>query len=163
MYGKKEKKKIDIDECAAKKLSQKSMSAKELSDYLSKREYEKDEIKRVIDSLKEFGYLNDSVFASEFFIYELGRGRSKKKVIYELRQKGVSEEDIEKGFDGYFEEYGEPDEHAMAVKEAGKVISAAGEITDENREKIKGRIARRLFTRGFSQSLIYEVLGEVMD
>lgn len=164
--GSKEKKKVDIDECAAKKLSHKSMSAKELRDYLAKKEYGKDEIDRVISDMTDFGYLNDARFAEEFLIFDLGRGRSKKKAFFDLRQKGVSEEDIQKGFDEYLDEFGEPDDHESAMNEAVKVLHAADlnpgeEIPEEMRQKIEGRIARRLFTRGFSQALIYDILAEI--
>ena len=161
----KKKKPVDIDECAAKKLSRKAMSVKELRDYLTKREYEKSEIDRVISTMLEFGYLNDATFATEYMIYDFGRGRSRQKVFYDLRQKGVSEQDIEAGYNEYLDEYGEPDEHEAAYKEAIKVLHAAdmepGKIPEESRSKIDGRIARRLFTRGYSQSLIYEILAEI--
>lgn len=165
MDSKKKNNKIDINECAEKKLSRKSMSVKELRDYLTKREYGKEEIDRVIEDMLDFGYLNDAVFACEFLIYDLGRGRSKKKAFYDLKQKGVSDADIEAGYNEYLDEFGEPDEHETAYKEALKVLHAAdmepGEIPKESLEKIQGRIARRLFTRGFSQSLIYEILSEI--
>ena len=159
---KKKREKPDVNDCAAKKLAQKSMSRKELRDYLRKREYTDEEIERALDMLAEFGYLDDAVFAGEFLIYDLGRGRSRKKAFYDLKRKGVSQEDIDKGYERYVEENGEPDEHASALSEAKKVLAAA-ELDPSERipEKIKGRIARRLFTRGFSQSLIYEVLGEL--
>lgn len=167
MVDSRKKSKIDIDECAAKKLAHKEMSAKELRDYLVRKEYDKEEIDRVIKTMLDFGYLNDARYAVDFLIYDLGRGRSLKKAFYDLRQKGVSEADIQKGYDEYVDEFGEPDEHKAAMEEAGKVLMAAdltpGHIPDEMREKINGRIARRLFTRGFSQSLIYEVLGEIRN
>ncbi|MBQ3281301.1 MAG: RecX family transcriptional regulator [Eubacterium sp.] len=160
-----EKKRPDIDECAAKKLSHKEMSAKELRDYLLKKEYEQEEVDRVIKTMLDFGYLNDARYAAEFLIYDLGRGRSLKKAFYDLRQKGVSEEDIRAGYDEYLDEFGEPDEHKAAYEEAVKVLMAAdltpGNIPDDMRDKINGRIARRLFTRGYSQSLIYDILAEI--
>ena len=163
--SKTEKPKMDINECAVKKLSHKAISAKELEDYLKKRGYETSEIDEVIGTLKDFGYLNDAVFAREFLIYDLERGRSVKKAFMDLRQKGVSQEDIEKGYDEYLDEYGEPDEHESAYREALKVLRAAdlepGDIPDDVRQKIEGRIARRLFTRGYSQSLIYDILREI--
>ena len=167
MYRKdnKKKKQIDIDECAAKKLSQKEMSVKEMKDYLRKREYDEAEIDRVVKTMVDFGYLNDARFACEYLIYDIGRGRSKKRAFYDLRQKGVSDADIEAGYNEYLDEYGEPDEHETAYGEAVKVLHAAdlepGCVPDEIRQKIEGRIARRLFTRGFSQSLIYEILSEI--
>ena len=160
-----EKKRPDIDECAAKKLSHKEMSAKELRDYLLKKEYEQEEVDRVIKTMLDFGYLNDARYAAEFLIYDLGRGRSLKKAFYDLRQKGVSEEDIRAGYDEYLDEFGEPDEHKAAYEEAVKVLMAAdltpGNIPDDMRDKINGRIARRLFIRGYSQSLIYDILAEI--
>ncbi len=161
----KKNRQIDIDECAAKKLSRKAMSVKELRDYLAKREYQSEEIDRVIKDMLDFGYLNDARFACEFLIYDLEKGKSRKRAFYDLKQKGVSDKDIEAGYNEYLDEYGEPDEHASAYKEALKVLHAAdlepGEVPEEIREKISGRIARRLFTRGFSQSLIYEILNEI--
>ena len=156
---------MDINECAARKLSRKEMSAKELRDYLLKREYDTEEVDRVISTMLEFRYLNDARFATEFLIYDLGRGRSLKKAIYDLKQKGVSDADIEAGYNEYLDEFGEPDEHLKAYEEAKKVLIAAdltpGHIPDDMREKINGRIARRLFSRGFSQSLIYDILREI--
>ena len=160
-----EKKKTDISECAAKKLAQKEMSAKELRDHLAKKGYDREEIDTVIRTMLEFGYLNDARYAAEFLIYDLGRGRSLKKALYDLRQKGVSEEDIQKGYNEYLDEFGEPDEHKAALEEAKKVLMAAdltpGNIPDDMRDKINGRIARRLFSRGYSQSLIYDILAEI--
>lgn len=159
------KKKPDIDECAARKLSHKEMSTRELRDYLLKKEYDQEEVDRVIKTMQEFGYLNDARFACEYLIYDLERGRSLKKAFYDLKQKGVSEADIEAGYNEYLDEYGEPDEHKAAYEEALKVLRAAdltpGHIPDDIREKINGRIARRLFTRGYSQSLIYDILSEI--
>ena len=159
------RKKPDIDECAAKKLAHKEMSAKELGDYLLKKEYDREEVDRVIKTMLDFGYLNDARYTTEFLIYDLGRGRSLKKAFFDLRQKGVSEEDIQSGYNEYLDEFGEPDDHKAAYDEALKVLTAAdlepGHIPDDMRQKISGRIARRLFTRGFSQSLIYDVLREI--
>jgi regulatory protein len=161
----KNKKQMDIDECAARKLSRKEMSARELREYLLKREYSQDEVDRVIKTMLDFGYLNDARFAAEFLIYDLGRGRSLKKAFYDLRQKGVSDADIEAGYNEYLDEFGEPDEHKTAYEEAVKVLMAAdltpGHIPDDMRDKINGRIARRLFSKGYSQSLIYDILSEI--
>ena len=156
---------MDIDECAARKLSRKEMSARELREYLLKREYSQDEVDRVIKTMLDFGYLNDARFAAEFLIYDLGRGRSLKKAFYDLKQKGVSDADIEAGYNEYLDEFGEPDEHKTAYEEAVKVLMAAdltpGHIPDDMRDKINGRIARRLFSKGYSQSLIYDILSEI--
>ena len=124
-----------------------------------------DGLARVIKTMLDFGYLNDARYTTEFLIYDLGRGRSLKKAFFDLRQKGVSEEDIQSGYNEYLDEFGEPDDHKAAYDEALKVLTAAdlepGHIPDDMRQKISGRIARRLFTRGFSQSLIYDVLREI--
>ncbi len=155
---------MDIVECAEKKLSRKSMAVKELRDYLQKREYEKEEIDRVVSAMLDYGYLNDARFTCEFLIYDLGRGRSLKKAFYDLRAKGVQETDIEAGYNEYLDEFGEPDEHETAMREAEKVLTAADIGPGcEIPEKIQGRIARRLFTRGFSQSMIYEILSELRN
>lgn len=155
---------MDIVECAEKKLSRKSLTVKELREYLQKRGYEAEEIDSVVSAMLEYGYLNDAGFACEFLIYDLGRGRSLKKAFYDLRAKGVSEADIEAGYNEYLDEFGEPDEHETALREADKVlVSAEIEPGCEIPEKIQGRIARRLFTRGFSQSMIYEILAELRN
>ena len=77
----------------------------------------------------------------------------------------MSDADIEAGYNEYLDEYGEPDEHESAYKEALKVLNASdlkpGDIPEDKKQKIEGRIARRLFTRGFSQSLIYDILREI--
>lgn len=76
-----------------------------------------------------------------------------------LREKGVDQADI----DIAFEEYDlEVDEVGRAREEAAKVLRMAGiEDGQPVPEKIIGRIARKLQSKGYSSDTIYSIIGDM--
>ena len=81
------------------------------------------------------------------------------QVLNELREKGVDQADI----DIAFEEYDlEVDEVGRAREEAAKVLRMAGiEDGQPVPEKIVGRIARKLQSKGYSSDTIYSIIGDM--
>lgn len=151
-----------VDEEAVRKLSRKSMSAEELRQYLRTKEYSAKEIEEEIQELKTHHYLDDRRFAWEYLQYAFSQNRSKKRAFTELRRKGVSDADIQNAFMDYEDLEGGLNERQMARKEAEKVLRMADLSWEEPiPDKIRGRIARRLSARGFSGSLIWDLLDEL--
>lgn len=72
-------------------------SEKEIRDYLAKKETAQIVIDQTIEHLKEFKYLDDNEF-TEWWINQRQQHRPKSKMVIkmELKQKGISEEIIEK-------------------------------------------------------------------
>lgn len=157
-----QKQKPGIDEVAVRKLARRSMSTFELAKYLKGRGFSKDEIDAEIAELKSHRYLNDRQYAWSYLQLAFSKNKGKRRVVQELRQRGVSSEDIEAAMLEYEDTDGEPDEYGMAKAEMIKVLSLADLTTDDPvDEKIRGRIARKLAARGFSNSLIWELLDEL--
>lgn len=71
-------------------------SFKEMRDYAWRKKWEPDMADRVIARLAERGYLDDAKFAEAWVRHRAtGKPTSKRKLVLELRQKGVSSDDIE--------------------------------------------------------------------
>ena len=158
----KQKKKRSVDEEAVRKLSRKSMSTEELRQFLRSKEYSSEEIEEELKELKKHRYLDDQRFAWEYLQYAFSQNRSRQRAFSELRRKGVSDEDMQNAFMDYEDLEGGLNEKEMARSEAEKVLRMADlEWDDPIPDKIRGRIARRLSARGFSSSLIWDLLDEL--
>lgn len=158
----KQKKKRSVDEEAVRKLSRKSMSTEELRQFLRSKEYSSGEIEEELKELKKHRYLDDQRVAWEYLQYAFSQNRSRQRAFSELRRKGVSDEDMQNAFMDYEDLEGGLNEKEMARSEAEKVLRMADlEWDDPIPDKIRGRIARRLSARGFSSSLIWDLLDEL--
>lgn len=142
-------------EVAAKYLVTRPRSAHELQLYLYKKEFSESEINDTVKKLTENGYLNDSEYARMYIRYGLGKRKAFFRIAYELKQKGVSPEDIENGRYMYEDETGndiDSIEYENAAKEAAKYIKVP-------EKKQLDKAARRLNSLGYSASVISSVLG----
>lgn len=77
-------------------LGYRARSEKEVVDKLSSKGYDKSIIDKVIDFLKEYDYVNDKKFADSY-VRDKNRFKpvGRKKLAYELKQKGISNEIID--------------------------------------------------------------------
>ena len=152
-----------IDDAALRYLSARSRTVFEMKKKLTEKGFGEEETAELIARFSEYGYLDDSAYCRAYFRYAFEKGKGKRKVFQELRQKGVDSLTIENAFEDYLqEEENEYDERAMALAEAEKVLRIAGVSRDEEiPEKILGRIARRLGSKGYGGETIYGVIGEL--
>jgi len=124
-------------------------SAREVQEYLSRRQYEQDEIAETIKKLEEQGLINDERFAGIYISDGLNvhyKGPFRLKM--ELLELGVAEETIEAAMNREMKE--------CDLKEIIK--RAIGNARAEDAEKLR----RKLFRRGFSIGSIDEVLREIL-
>lgn len=124
-------------------------SAREVQEYLSRRQYEQDEIAETIKKLEEQGLINDERFAGIYIsdglnVHYKGPFRLKMKLL----ELGVAEETIEEAMNREMKE--------CDLKEIIK--RAIGNARAEDAEKLK----RKLFRKGFSIGSIDEVLREIL-
>jgi regulatory protein len=72
-------------------LSKVQKTEKELKDYLLKKGFELDIVKRVLEKMKAYGYIDDFFYAKNF-VKSKCKSRGAKKIAFELRQKGICDE-----------------------------------------------------------------------
>lgn len=150
---------MNINDVALCYLSSRSRSVFEMKKQLTQKGFPEEEIKNLIAEFRGCGYLDDQRYCQEYFHYAFGKGKGKRLVFNELREKGIDQADI----DIAFEEYDlEMDEVSRAREEAAKVLRLA-EIEEGQPvpEKIIGRIARKLQSKGYGSDTIYSIIGDM--
>lgn len=154
---------MNINEAALRHLANRSRTALEMKRHLAGKGFDEEEIRAEIEELKSFGYIDDSRYCQEYFRYAFGKGKGKRKVFSELREKGIDPEMMEIAFEDFQEEEG-LDERARAFDEARKVLRMAdidADGGDEIPEKVLARIGRKLQSKGYDSGMIYSVIGEL--
>jgi len=110
-------------------------------------------IAAVLLRLKDYGYLNDAVFAETYA--RLRQEHEKfgvRRVRQDLQQKGVAGDLITETLDA---RYGQTDEEALAREHLERK-----RLRKPENEKETARIMRRLVAAGFSTGVIYKVLRQ---
>lgn len=164
-----DKKQKDIYSVAGAKLSRRTMSVKELKDYLGEKGYSDHDIHTLIEEYISLGYLNDAKYSEAYFRYGERKGWSNSRIKRELIRRGVSEDDVEEGRFAWQQErmisYLGGDENGRADRDralgVAKKIVTKGDLDYRGRieEKTKARLARRLYSYGYSSSLIIEIIS----
>lgn len=126
-----------------------SKTAQEIHNKLRQGYYPEEICKRVVDFLKEYGYVNDYEYARAY-VSERIRSKSLRRLEMELRRKGIAEDIIK----GAMEEI-EPDEPGAIQRWLEK---KAPNLTEMD-YKEKRKVYSALLYRGYS----YEQIQSVMD
>ncbi|WP_246222188.1 MULTISPECIES: regulatory protein RecX [Gordonia] len=146
---------------ALRLLGVRARSRHEMRERLLRRGFDDDVVNDVMARLDRAGLLDDTDFASEWVRSRhshSGRGRIALK--QELRSKGIDTEVIDEALAGI-----DPDaERANAVTIANKKLATMDvDLTDRaDRDKAFRRLAGMLSRRGYDQSTVIEVVGEVL-
>lgn len=134
---------------------EKSMKTeKMLIDYLKEKGYPEECIERAIDKLKDYGYINDGVYA-ENYIRSYSHIKGRRKLKYDLLSKGVSIEVIEEKLDNLLDEEGQYDTCLRLTEKYMKNKSWE--------DKTKQKLFSHLVGKGFDFSLISRVVREIKD
>ena len=125
---------------------EKSMKTeKMLKDYLKEKGYPISCIEKAVEKIKSYGYIDDENFC-ENYILTYKNSKSKRKMKYDLLQKGVSEEIIVQKLE---KEISEDEEREKCLNFAKKYM--------KNKEfdlKTKQKLYNHLVSKGFSFDLI---------
>lgn len=124
---------------AVKLISRVLKTEHELKNYLIEKGYFLETVNKVIEKLKEYNYINDEEYATAY-INEKKQQSGKKKLYYELKQKGISDKILDKVINSISKK----DEKEVIIKLANKYIK--GKVLDI---KIKKNLANYLYSRGF--------------
>lgn len=139
---------------AIKYLSFKARTKKEVADKLAEKDFTEDIIDKVIVLLEKYNYIDDYSYAGSFLRDKFNiNGFGTERIKYELKQRGISEEIIEKVIEeNCFDE----------IKKAAELIErkyGAYEFDIKERRKIEGFLLRR----GFSFSTIKDAFNLLKD
>lgn len=138
----------------------------EVSRHLKEKGYDAEETEQAISELKALNYLDDYRYALTYFEHASGKRRGEKRIKKELSEKGVSEDDIDRAFEDFVEEYGF-DEEAAALEAARGVLrmkkssAGQGDKTMIEDDKVKAAVARKLDSLGYSSGTIYRVFDKL--
>lgn len=139
----------------------------QVANKLKKLGYAEDIIKLVLDSLEEDGYLNDDAAAGRIISQRNGRlAESRYALNQRMQRLGIKDTSIDSVLPGAQTDL----EAASQLVDArfGKIIEQSTlnsgseylKIQDPAIKKLYFKIGRFLLGRGFSQSVILQVLGE---
>lgn len=134
---------------------EKSMKTeKMLYDYLLEKAYPEECIERAMEKLKDYGYINDGVFA-ENYIRTYAHVKGKKKLKYDLLGKGVAPEIV----DEKLEELVSEDEQLESCTNIAKKYMKNKEFD----QKTKQKLFTHLIGKGFDFNISKVVLRRLED
>lgn len=138
---------------ALRLLGYRARSEKEIRQKLTEKNFAADHIDQVIEKLKEAALIQDEVFARAWVENRNeSHPRSRRLMRYELLQKGIAEEHIEK---------------ALAVSSTDLELaqraadSYTRRLTSCDQETFRKRLSGYLARRGFSYADIFQVVTEI--
>lgn len=147
---------------AAKVLGSKMKSERDLRSKLVERaspdEHGREEVTRVMEKLKELGYLSDERFAADYArLRQENEKLGRRRVQQGLMQKGVPSAIANVAIGA---QYDEVDETALARQyvERKRLKPPSGDR--EQKAKETAKIMRRLIAAGFSSRVVWKVLRD---
>ncbi|WP_058485406.1 RecX family transcriptional regulator [Defluviitalea phaphyphila] len=136
-------------------LSYRPRSEKEIRNKLASKEYDEAIIEKVIDFLKKYDYVNDEKFAINYVkYYTHTKILGKKKIEYDLKQKGIKQKIIENVLNNI-----ELDE----LNNALKLIEKKCPLKENIDQKKKQKIYQFLLRKGFSYDVIKKAFKIYFD
>ena len=130
-------------------------SVEEMRDKLSSKGYETSEVAATLEYLKEISLLNDRAFTASWIQYRLARPFGFRRIIVELKQKGIAEDIIASAVAQAKEEFSEPDQ-AMQLG-----LRRAERLGSIDPQKKKKRISDYLLRRGFPVDVVIKVIKNI--
>ena len=149
-------------ERASRFLSYKPRIRHELIKHLTERGFGTEEASLCADRMEEYRLIDDLEYSRMYFEAMFERGKGLDRIRRELAEKGVDRNTIEDSL-LLIEEV--PDAYEAALEQAQMALAAEDvrDLTYEEREKIKGRIARRLARKGYPADAIYRAVREALE
>lgn len=130
-------------------LMRRAYSTFEMRRYLEERAEEKPAVRRVLDRLKQQGYLDDARYAAQFARYRAeARRQGRFRIARELRARGVPDRHIEAALDAAFDE---ADEAALVRARIERKLRSRHGPMDKRR---LASLYRGLLRAGFSADVI---------
>ncbi len=135
-------------------LSRRAYSSQALLQRLRGRGYAAEEAQDAVLYLQEVGYVNDEVYAHDFVNWRSQAGNGPRKLRYELKGKGIGEDEIEGALASLDDE--ELKQQAMVV--ARRKLRGR----DLGDDKVRLSVMRFLLQRGYGYELVEEVVAKLL-
>lgn len=151
----------EIWDVASRFLANRMKTRSQLEKHLQSKEYPDEEIAEVLSRFEEYGYLNDTDYASVYISHGIPKGHAFWRIRKELSDRGVSDDCIDAGLQRYIEETDyDPvaDEFQRGKLQAEKII---GQIMPAD-SKLLAKAGRKLISLGYRSETVYAILGEFM-
>lgn len=140
---------------AYKFLSYKPRSIKEVKNKLTYKKISKESVEKIIEHLKKYQFLNDENYAKLYLEQRISsKGMGKSMVTFKMIDKGIDKEMISKVID---ENYPEDKQIEAGKKLLEKYLKKKQKIVDKL--ELKKKCYQYLFSRGFSYSIISQILN----
>lgn len=135
-------------------LAIRNRSEKEIRDYLTRKKAEPEIIENIVELLYKQKFLDDEVFARGWITQRARfRPKGKSALKFELQQKGISKELIEKILEEDNED--RPDELTQAKN---LIVRRIEKVKDLPRQEIYAKVGGFLARRGFSWDTIKKAI-----
>ncbi len=140
-------------------LSIRNRSEKEIRDYLNTKNAEPEIVEHIVELLKKQKFLDDEVFARGWVTSRARlRPKGKSALKFELLQKGISKELIEKIL--HEENEDRPDELTQAKNLIGRRME---KLQDAPRQEIYNKVGSFLARRGFDWGTIKKAIDQAFS
>ena len=137
-------------------LSLRSRTEKEIADSLRRNAYPEKTIARVMARLLEAGYLSDAAFAASWAASRTSKGMGARRIRMELRQKGVSQNEIDSALSAIDED----DMLSGAIRTAEKAARGKDLSSPADRQKILASLARRGYDYAIARQALQAILSQ---
>lgn len=132
-------------------------SSHELQTRLAQRKFNAEVIHKVITELQELNFIDDAAFARLWVSSRIKKPLGIKRLIFELKAKGIAPDVIEEAV----REFDSPQQERQVIKSL--IEKRKGRFSGLDTITMRTRLFGFLLRRGFSKELIYEVLGNYED
>ena len=136
-------------------LQKRTYTAKQLRDKLKEGFYSQQVIEETIEYVSSYHYLDDFQYALDYITYH-AEERSEKKMIYDLLNKGIPADIIDRALEEWRAQGGMQDEEAMI-----RQILEKKKYYSDCKLKEKYKIYTYLLRKGFSMDNVNKVLGRM--
>lgn len=126
-----------------------------LSERLHQAGFSSEAVEDAMQYVRSYGYINDERYAFQYISYRI-HDKSQKKILEELRQKGVDRNVALEAWEKVLE-IEEPDERQILKKLIQKKYESGARISEKDMRRLYGQLARR----GFKMADIVSVLEEL--
>lgn len=151
----------EIWDVASRFLANRMKTRSQLEKHLQTKEYPEDQISNILSSFEEYGYINDVDYAAVYISQCIPKGQTLWRIKMELKERGVSQSNIEAGIERYMEETEHDpvaDEFQRGKIQAQKIIGQQSPIDS----KLLAKAGRKLVSLGYRSETVYAILGEFM-
>ena len=152
---------MDIRTRAAGYINIKMRTEAQLRKHLTDKGYSSGDISEVVDEFKQYGYIDDLNYATLYYEYAFSKGRGLFRIKRELKSKGIDQDIIEEAYEMLDTK---PDQFELAM-DIGRQMTAGTDVSGldyAEKQKLRGRIGRRLARRGFSSDTVYRVIDRLV-